>query len=74
MRNRNQNYLASGSDVGCCKVIFWDPVTWQAKYIFNSHQAAVTGIVDLGDDMHCISAGYDKRMNIYSLGDGENNN
>ncbi len=68
IRTRNQNYLVSGADVGCCRVIVWDPVTWQPKYIFNSHNAAVTGIVDLQDDTHILSTGYDKRMNIYSIG------
>jgi WD40 repeat protein len=46
---KNKNYLVSGSDVGCCKVIVWDPVTWQLLFAFNSHQTAVTGIVDLLD-------------------------
>ena len=72
VRNKasGKSYLASGSDVGCSRVIFWDPTTWQPKYIFNSHQAAVTGIVDLQDDTHVLSAGYDKKMVIYNLDEG----
>jgi WD40 repeat protein len=67
IRTKNQNYLASGSDVGCCKVIIWDPVNWQPRHVFNSHQAAVTSILDLKDDTHILSTGYDGKLNIYNL-------
>lgn len=67
IRIKNYNYLVSGSDIGECKIIIWDPVTWQPKYIFNGHQAAITGIIDLQDDNYILSAGYDKKMNVYSL-------
>jgi hypothetical protein len=68
LRTKNQNYLVSGSDVGCCRVIVWDPVTWQPKHIFSgNHYAAISGLVDLQDDSHILSVGYDKRMNIYGV-------
>lgn len=70
LRTKNQNYLASGSDVGCCRTVVWDPVTWQPKHVMLAHQAAVTGIVDLQDDVHFVSTGYDRKLNIYSLEQG----
>lgn len=70
IRTKAQNYLVSGSDVGCCKTVVWDPVTWQPKHIFVAHQAAVTGLVDLQDDGQFLSAGYDRKLNIYNLEQG----
>jgi hypothetical protein len=26
---KGQIYLASGSDIGCSKIILWDPISWQ---------------------------------------------
>jgi len=71
IRSGNQNYLVSGSDAGCSRVVVWDPVTWQPRHVFGGHTAAVTGIVDLQDGVHFVSAGYDKKLNIYSLEQGK---
>lgn len=67
VRTNNQNYLVSGSDVGCCKVIVWDPVTWQPNQAHVAHQGAITGIVDLEDQTHILSAGYDKKLNLINI-------
>ena len=29
VRVKNQMYLASGSDIGCSKIILWDTTSWQ---------------------------------------------
>ena len=71
VRSGNQNYLVSGSDAGCSLVVVWDPVTWQPRHVFSSHSAAVTGIVDLQDGVHFMSAGYDKKLNVFSLEQGK---
>jgi WD40 repeat protein len=70
-RFKNQNLLVSGGDVGCGKVIAWDPVAWMPKAVLGGHTTAVTGIVDLQDDTHILSAGYDKKLNVYSLEQGK---
>ena len=64
---RGFEYLASGSDHGCSKVIIWNPANWQMLQKYDSHAAAVTTIVDLKDQCHFLSGGYDKRLNVYSL-------
>lgn len=70
VRIRGQIYLASGSDIGCNKIIIWDTNSWQALDKFDSHKAAVTAIVDLQDDTHILSGGYDKKINVYNLEQG----
>jgi WD40 repeat protein len=70
-RSKNQNLLVSGADVGCGRVIVWDPVVWTPRVVLGGHTAAVTGIVDLQDDVHILSAGYDKKLNVYSLDQGK---
>lgn len=47
--NRAQNFLASGSDHGCCCLILWDTKTWTISSRIQAHSAAVTSIVDLED-------------------------
>lgn len=46
---RNQSFLASGSDHGCCCLILWDTKTWTIASRIQAHSAAVTSIVDLQD-------------------------
>ena len=47
--NNNSTFLASGSDHGCCCLILWDTRSWTIASRIQSHTAAVTCIVDLGD-------------------------
>lgn len=70
VRIRGQTYLASGSDIGCSKIIIWDMSTWQPLDRFENHKAAVTAIVDLQDDTHVLSGSYDKKINVYNVEQG----
>jgi WD40 repeat protein len=70
VRIRGQTYLASGSDIGCSKVIIWDISSWQPLDKFENHKAAVTAIVDLQDDTHILSGSYDKKINVYNVEQG----
>ena len=65
---RGQEYLASGADHGCSKILIWNPNNWQVVQRYEQqHVAAVTTIVDLKDGCHFLSGGYDKRLNVYSF-------
>lgn len=67
IQNRNnQTFLASGSDHGCCCLILWDTKTWTITCRIQSHAAAVTNIVDLGDGEHLVTGSYDKKINLYN--------
>jgi WD40 repeat protein len=61
-----QNFLASGSDHGCCCLILWDTRTWTIASRIQAHAAAVTAIVDLEDGEHLVSGSYDKKINIFN--------
>lgn len=63
--------LSIGSDVGCCRIVVWDPITWSQKYVILAHTAAVTGIVDLQDDTYFLSCGYDRKINVYAFDQGK---
>ena len=67
LKMRGQEYLASGADHGCSKILIWNPSTWQVSQRHENHVAAVTTIVDLKDNCHFLSGGYDKRINVYSF-------
>lgn len=64
---KGQTYLASGSDIGCNKIIIWDMASWQPLERFEGHKAAVTAIIDLQDDTHILSGSYDKKINVYNV-------
>ena len=64
---KGSEYLATGSDHGCSSIIIWNPSNWTVIQKFDNHSAAVTAILDLKDDCHFLSGGYDKKINIYSL-------
>jgi WD40 repeat protein len=70
IRVKGQTYLASGSDIGCNKIIIWDIASWQPLDKFENHKAAVTAIVDLQDDTHILSGSYDKKINVYNVEQG----
>lgn len=63
---KNQVFLASGSDHGCCCLILWDTKTWNISCRIQSHGAAVTSIVDLEDGEHLVTGSYDKKIILYS--------
>lgn len=67
LRFRGQEYLASGADHGCSRILVWNPFNWQVIQKYDNHVAAVTAIVDLKDNCHFLSGGYDKRLNVFSL-------
>ena len=67
---KGQTYLASGSDIGCSKIILWDTLSWQLLERFQNHKAAVTAIIDLQDNTHILSGSYDKKINIYNIEQG----
>lgn len=64
---KGQTYLASGSDIGCSKIIIWDILSWQPLERFENHKAAVTAIIDLQDNSHILSGSYDKKINVYNV-------
>lgn len=68
---KNQTVLASGSDHGCNSVIIWETNTWRPIDRFDNHKAAVSCIIDLKDESHALSAGYDKTVNVYDLEAGK---
>jgi WD40 repeat protein len=70
VRVKGQIYLASGSDIGCSKIIIWDTSSWKPLDKFDNHKAAVTAIVDLQDDTHILSGSYDKKINVYNVEQG----
>jgi len=71
IHNRNQTFLASGGDHGCCCLILWDTKTWTIASRIQSHSAAVTSIVDLEDNQHLVTGSYDKKINLYNYAKGQ---
>lgn len=67
---KGQTILASGSDIGCSKIITWNIATWQPLERFENHKAAVTAIIDLQDNTHILSGSYDKKINVYNVEQG----
>ena len=64
---KNEMVLASGSDHGCNSVVLWDTSIWKPIDRFDNHEAAISAIVDLQDNCHILSTGYDKKVNVYDL-------
>ena len=64
--SNNSTFLASGSDHGCCCLILWDTRSWTIASRIQSHTAAVTCIVDLGDGEHLVTGSYDKQIHLFN--------
>ena len=58
--------MASGGDIGCNSVIFWDTRTWTIKNRLQAHTAAISGIIDMLDDQSLAISSYDKKITIYN--------
>lgn len=65
--NNGKKYLASGSDHGCSSIVLWDTSSWNMRMKIEYHKAAVTAILDLGDNRSLVSGSYDKTINVYNL-------
>ena len=50
INSNDTSILMSGGDHGCSSVILWDTRNWTMRVKINSHIAAVTSIVDMGDN------------------------
>lgn len=66
IQERGETLLASGSDHGCSSIIIWETKSWSIVSKMRHHSAAVTSIVDVGDEQTLISGSYDKKINVYN--------
>ena len=41
------DWMSSGGDIGCCKLIIWDLKNYEIYHKYTEHKAAITSILDL---------------------------
>jgi WD40 repeat protein len=66
-----KNFFASGGDNGCGSLIIWESEQLRMKKKANLHSAALTCIVDLMDNSHLATGGYDKKIYVFNYKRGE---
>lgn len=64
--SNHDDFISTGGDNGCSALIIWEVRTWTIHNKIQTHTAALTSIVDLQDDEHLVTGGYDRKMVIYN--------
>ncbi len=64
--SNHDDFISTGGDNGCSALIIREVRTWTIHNKIQTHTAALTSIVDLQDNEHLVTGGYDRKMVIYN--------